>query len=70
MKILLLLPILLLASCGIKMKPVKLTYTDPHTGITISENVGDGKFGLEVDLTRPIDLGGGRTLDVMIEPAK
>ena len=73
MKLLLLIPILLLGACadGVKfMRPVKLTYTDPTTGLTISENIGDGVLGLEVDLTQPIDLGGGRTLDVVIEPAK
>jgi hypothetical protein len=70
MKTLLILPILCLASCGIKINPIKLTYEDPKTGLRISENVGDGVFGLEVDLTKPIDLGGGRTLDVQIEPAK
>ena len=70
---LLLAAIALLTSCadmGIKIKPIKLSYTDPTTGLTISENVGDGKFGLEIDLTKPIDLGGGRSLDVNIEPAK
>jgi hypothetical protein len=55
----------------LNIKPVKLTYTDPTSGLTLSENVGDGVFGLEVDLTQPIDLGGGRTLDfVFVEPAK
>jgi len=73
MKLLLLFPILLIAACAdgkLNINPVKLTYTDPNTGLTISENVGDGVLGLEVDLTKPINLGGGRTLDVVIEPAK
>ena len=70
--IILAIVVLSLASCAnMQIKPVKLTYTDVNTGITLTENVGDGVLGLEVDLTKPIDLGGGRTLDiVLVEPSK
>lgn len=63
--------LLALSSCaGFRMTPIRLVYS-PKPGVTITENIGDGVLGLTVDVTKPIDLGGGRYLQVFpIEPAK
>jgi hypothetical protein len=46
MKILLTLPLLLLASCGLEV-----TYEHPKTGITVTEVI-DGKFKPVLDLSK------------------
>jgi hypothetical protein len=61
---------LLSTSCtqpfAIKMSPVKVSYIHPETGIKVTERIGDGVFGPEIDLSE-LDLG---NLDVKIEPSK
>ena len=48
--ILILVALLMLVSCGI-VPEVTITYTDPQLGITVTENVGDGKFSPTIGIT-------------------
>ena len=63
--------VLLSASCtqpfAIKMNPVKVSYIHPETGIKVTERIGDGVFGPEIDLSE-LELGGDK--NVIIERAK